>query len=325
MAALTPLPALPASSTDATGALLSGLFAGTLHRDPVADGPREGRVRRWRYVAAGDEHAMVGVAVVDLGFVGVAFAFAAAAGRVAQAQSRRPLARGVHVGSTPGAGAACRTRRAAIDIDGAGGFRLDLPASGGRLRAEVEVARPVVDATLLTPTPEGGWNATVKAAGAPVHGHVRIGDGPQVALGPHAGAWSDWTAGRQDRVTTWRWGAGAGVAADGRRVGVNVSTGMNGAGAGEDVVWWDGVPHALPLERLGPTGDDTEGAWHLAGGATDLRLAPRAARRAHEQLPLLTSSYVQPFGVWRGALVDPTGAAADVTLAGVAEDHLAVW
>lgn len=319
------LPPLPAGLRDEVGALVTGLWAGTLTEDPVAEGPRHGRVRRWRYVAAGDARTLVGAAVVDLGFVGVAFTFASCAERTTQAETKRPAGRGVRVGTTPSAGAICRTRRSVIDIAGDGSFHLDVATAAGRLRAEVAVVQPVVDATLVTPTPDGGWNATVKAAGAPARGTVRIGDGPEVALAPEAGAWSDWTAGRQDRVTAWRWGAGAGVAEDGRRVGVNVSTGMNGLAAGEDVVWWDGVPHALELTGLSHGTDDPEGPWRLTTPRTELTLSPVAVRRAHEQLPLVTSSYVQPFGTWAGTLPDPAGAPTAVRLAGVAEDHLAVW
>lgn len=325
MAALAGLAPLPASPVDAQGALVHGRFAGTLGVDPVALGPDGGRVRRWRYVAAGDGDTIVGAAVVDLGFVGVAFAFASAAGRVTRAETTRPLGAGLRVGTTPAGGAVCRTRRSVVDVDGTGGFRLDVAAPGGRLRAEVHLHDPVTDATVLTATPEGGWNATVKAAGTPARGTVRIGDGPVVELGPEAGAWSDWTAGRQDRTTVWRWAAGAGVADDGRRVGLNASTGMNAA-VGEDLVWWDGVPRSLPVDRLAPrTPEDPEGPWAVVSGDARLELDPEASRRAHEQLLVVTSSYVQPFGRWVGTLPAPDGHPTAVTLAGVAEDHLAVW
>lgn len=322
---LVPLSPLPAGLVDGAGKLVRGLYAGTVTTDPVALGPRRGRVRRWRYVAAGDADTLVGAAVVDLGYVGVAFAFAACAGRVAMAEVKRPGGLAVRVGTTPAGGAVCRTRRTVLDVAGDGSFHLDVPTPAGQLRAEVAVADPVIDATLVTGTAEGGWNATVKAAGSPARGSVRIGDGPEVALGADAGAWSDWTAGRQDRSTAWRWGAGAGIASDGRRVGVNVSTGMNGRGAGEDVVWWDGIPYRVVLGELAPVGDDPERGWQLATTGTRLELDPVAARRAHEQLPLVTSSYVQPFGTWTGRLPAPDGRATPVRLAGVAEDHLAVW
>lgn len=321
---LPSLAPLPGRIVEGSGRLVTGLYAGALRCDPVADVTGRGRVRRWRYVAAGCGDALVGAAVVDLGFVGVAFAFAAAGGHVVTWQTRRPLGRGVAVGDVPAAGAVCRTRSALVTVDGDGGFQLDVPVVGGRLRAEVTVTEPVEPATLLTDTAEGGWNATVKAAGSAAAGWVRPGGAPPVEL-QDAGAWSDWTVGRQDRVTTWRWGAGAGRADDGRRVGVNVSTGMNEVGDGEDLVWWEGRPHRLHLDRLGPTQEDAAGRWELGACGQRLLLEPAGVRRAHERLPLVTSSYVQPFGTWTGTLPDPSGTGRPVTLAGVAEDHLAVW
>jgi hypothetical protein len=319
-----PLPPAPATLTAPDGTLLAGLYAGNVRRDPVAGAARRGRVRRWYYVAAGDPTTMVGAAVVDLGFVAVAFAFAAVGGRTATFDTRRVLGVGAQVAALPDGGAGVRGRSAAITLVGDGGMTVDVPTEAGRLRAEVTTTRPVTPAVCATATPDGGWNVTRKTAGSTVTGSVRLGDGPSAQLGEDAGGWSDWTAGRQDRTTVWRWAAGAGIAADGRRVGVNASTGMN-AGTGEDVVWWDGVPHRLTVRGLAPVGDDPERDWQLVGPGTDLRLTPVGVRGAVEQLPLLTSNYVQPFGTWTGTLPDPAGASAGVRLAGVAEDHLAVW
>jgi hypothetical protein len=318
------LPPLPASLRADDGELRHGLFAGDLRHDPVRTGPTRGRVRRWRYVAAGDRDTLVGAAVVDLGYAGVAFAFAAVAGQVAMWEMRRPLARGVHVGRIPSAGADASGRDGEVEIGGDGGFRVDVVTPDGRLQAEVRTTAEAEPAVLVTPTPVGGWNATSKVAGFGVAGEVRLGD-DGATLVDEAGGWSDWTAGRQDRTTRWRWAAGAGITADGRRVGVNASTGMNGAGPGEDVVWWDGTPHLLTVDRLEPTGEDPAASWQLTGPGARCTLTPAGSRRADERFPGARSTYVQPFGVWQGRLAGPDGREADVTLAGVAEDHLAVW
>lgn len=308
----------------AEGPLRRGLHAGEVTRDPVPTAPRGGRIRRWSYVAAGDATTLVGAAVVDLGAVAVAFAFATVHGRTATWERKRPLGRGVEVGTIPAVGARAWTTDARVSLGGDGAFHLDVPTAAGRLLADVRATGAVTPAVLATRTPAGGWNVTRKAAGTPVAGEVRLGDGPAVALDDDAGGWSDWTAGRQDRHTTWRWAAGAGVAEDGRRTGINVSTGMNGEEAGEDVVWWDGVPHHLDVTGLAPRGD-ASGPWRVAGAGTDLVLEPTGRRHADEQLVVVTSTYTQPFGRWTGSLRDPRGAATRVTMAGVAEDHLAVW
>jgi hypothetical protein len=318
-----PLPPVPAALTDPDGALLAGLYAGDVHRDPVRDAPRRGRVRRWYYVAAGDATSLVGAAVVDLGFVAVAFAFASVAGRTATFETRRALGVGAEVASVPAGGAAVSTRSAALSLAGDGSLTVDVPTDAGRLRAEVRTTVPVTPAVCATATPEGGWNVTRKCAGSAVSGSLRLGDAPAVELAG-AGGWSDWTAGRQDRTTVWRWAAGAGTASDARRVGLNASTGMNAA-SGEDVVWWDGTPYALPVASIAPVGDDPERDWEVLGAGCELRLTPAGVRSAVEQLPLMTSNYVQPFGTWAGHVTDPAGDEVAVRLAGVAEDHLAVW
>lgn len=318
-------PGAPTPLARSIAGLRRGLTAGDVTVDPVPNAPRRGRVRRWSYVAAGDGDTVVGAAVVDLGVVGVVFAFARVGGRSITWETKRPLARGIRVGEVPTLGASARAGVNIVTLGGDGALHVAASTPTGRLRADVRAAGEVTPAILATRTADGGWNVTRKAAGTPVVGEVQLGDGPAVTLTGDAGGWSDWTAGRQDRRTSWRWAAASGVTADGRRVGVNASTGMNGLEAGEDVVWWDGAPYALAVTDLRPVDDDTSGDWRLHGPGTDLRLGPVGVRRADERLVVATSSYVQPFGRWSGMLTDPDGTRTEVTMAGVAEDHLAVW
>lgn len=321
---MSPLPQGPATPVDPDGRLLQGRFRGRLHLDPVTVGPRRGRVRRWCYVAAGDAEAAVGAAVVDLGLVAVAFAWVCLDGHTSTWETRLPLGRGAWVGTVPDAGAGMVTGSAQLRFDADGGFEIDVPTDGGRLTARVAVVRPVDPVVLSTRTPHGGWNCTQKAAGHPVRGELQLGSGLPRRLGDDAGGWRDWTAGRQDRDTRWRWVAGAGLAADGRRVGCNLSTGMNGEGVGEDLVWWDGEPEPVVIDRLAPIGAP-DGPWRVSGPATALRFEPWGVRAADENLLLVRSWYVQPIGRLVGTLPDPDGHPVEVTMTGVTEDHHAIW
>lgn len=210
---------------------------------------------------------------------------------------------------------------AVLEIDSGGSIRLDVVGKDGRLTAhlDADTATPVV---LATGTPGGGWNVTQKAAGYAVRGTVLVDGVPHDLDG---GGWNDRTTGRQDRRTQWRWAAAAGTAADGRRVGLNVSTGMNAAGPGEDVVWWDGVPQALSVTSLAPV-DDPRGPWHLRGEGWELRFDPVGVRAADENLLLVRSSYSQPVGHFTGTLPGPGGAPVTIDgLPGVTEEHDATW
>ena len=329
---MSDLPEAPATPVDPEGRLLRGRWAGALTRDPAEVGPRRGRLRRWYYVAAGDERAGVGAAVVHLGAVAVAFAWAILDGRTVTWETRRPLGRDAWVAPTPGlvdagahrGGAGLASRGARLHLDGDGGIDLDVPTADGRLRAHVEVQSGVTPVVLSTPTPAGGWNVTQKAAGSAVGGWLEVA-GRSHTLGPDAGGWRDWTTGRQDRHTTWRWAAGAGHDQQGLRIGLNVSTGMNGRGPGEDLVWVDGVPHPVEMEHLAPTGGEATGPWRVSGPGWGLRFEPWGVRAADENLVVLRSSYTQPIGRFTGTLPDRDGQPLQVELTGVTEDHLAVW
>lgn len=266
----------------------------------------------------------MGAAVVDLGVVAVAFAWAVLDGRTVTWETRRPLRRGAWVAPTPPGGAGLTTRGARLRLHGDGGLDLDVPVADGRLTASVQAREPAAPVVLSTPTPSGGWNVTQKAAGTAVGGDLRLA-GAGGALASTAGGWRDWTSGRQDRATTWRWAAGAGHDRAGRRIGLNLSTGMNGCGPGEDLVWVDGAPHPVVVEHLAPVGPEASGPWRASGPTWALRFEPWGVRAADENLGLLRSTYTQPIGRFTGTLPGPDGGPLQVGLTGVTEDHLAVW
>lgn len=309
--ALPPLPGTPDVPV--------GLWNGSLDR--LVRGQERGRTRRWSYSAAGSPEAAVGAAVVDLGFAVTAFAWALLDGQVRTWDARGLPRVSGRMGDHAATWARFTTRDARVEIGPDGALDLDVPVAGGRLRASlgIDADRPAV---CVTPTPRGGWNATQKVAGERARIRVRA---PGVQVTTTGAGWRDWTRGAQDRHTQWRWVAGAGRAGDGRRVGLNVSTGMNAAGPGEDVVWWDGVPHGLEVSSLGPVGDDTAGDWRVTGPGWALDLDSRGARAADENLGVVRSRYVQPIGRFVGTLPDPSGTPVEVVLTGVAEDHVARW
>lgn len=280
--------------------------------------PATGRRRRWVYAAAGDEQVVVGAAVVDVGLGGLGTAFAFALDDA-----------GLHLWE-PGPGRAgvlggldrwarLERRDAVVLLWPDGGLELDVPVDGGRLVARLSTGTTASPVSLVTPTPGGGWNATTKTAGHRLTGTVTTPAGSRDVA--DAGGWQDATDGRQDATTTWRWAAGAGRDEHGRAVGLQASTGMNGLGPGEDVVWFDGHPRSLEVARL----DDRDGPWRLAGDGWSLELDTAGARVADEGLGPVSSRYRQPVGTWHGTLPGPDGVAVAVRLQGVAEDHEARW
>ncbi len=161
----------------------------------------------------------------------------------------------------------------------------------------------------------GGWIWTRKQAGVRCRGTLRLA-GARTAI--DALAVIDDTAGFHERETAWRWCAGVGRAEDGAVVGWNLVTGVNDPPAGsERAVWRDGVPAEVgPVEI-----DDDLGRVGFAEGG-GLHFCSEAIRERHDDLRLLRSDYVQPFGTFSGEL---PGAGPLAEGFGVMEDHRARW
>lgn len=261
---------------------------------------------------------MAGAAVIHLGYVGAAFAWVLTPEGLLTWEDRRAFGRGVTVGAVPGNGSSWRSADAHVEVHGDGAFALSMTAQGQPVRFRAAVDRAGSPATLVTDTAGGGWNVTEKAAGYELEASLRIDDHDLALSGL---GWRDWTTGRQDRRTSWMWAAAAGTVA-GRRLGFNVSTGMNAAGPGEDVLWWDGHPQPLEVEEF----TRGESSWRLRGRGWSLEFVPDAERAAEERLGPVSSRYVQPIGRFSGSLPGPAGEPVAVQdVLGVTEEHVARW
>jgi len=159
------------------------------------------------------------------------------------------------------------------------------------------------------------WMWTRKQGAVRVHGTVTL-DGEEIAV--DALGCVDESAGFHERLTEWRWSAGAGELSDGRLVGWNLVTGVHDAEVGsERTLWVEGSPvEASPVVFA----DDLSSVAFVGGES--LEFSAEAVRERSDDLGLFRSEYSQPFGTFAGTL--PGG----LTLAsgrGVMERHTALW
>ena len=124
----------------------------------------------------------------------------------------------------------------------------------------------------------------------------------------------DESAGYHPRVTEWEWSAGVGELADGRACGWNLVRGIHDGETGsERAVWVEGeAPVEVPPVVF---------AADLSG-VGDLTFASEAVRERRDDLVVLRSDYVQPFGTFTGTL--PGGLELREGR-GVMERHAALW
>jgi hypothetical protein len=248
-------------------------------------------LKRWRYVGAFGERAMVCVGFARV--LGVPQAWWAVwereSGWLRERTILGPAARAVRF--TAGR-VTVRDGDCAIDLEVA-----EIPG--------VETVCPHGDAHV--------W--TRKQAGVAVRGTARVA-GERVAI--DARGVVDDTAGYHARHTEWCWSAGVGTTIDGRALGWNLVTGVNDPPSrSERSLWVDGA-----ASEVAPVvfDDDLRAVRFATGGA--LWFSAEATRERHDELLVARSDYVQPFGTFSGALPGGLQLAAGW---GVMEHHLARW
>jgi hypothetical protein len=130
---------------------------------------------------------------------------------------------------------------------------------------------------------------TRKRGGVRVRGTASV-DGRSLAV--DAPGLVDESAGYHARHTAWHWSAGVGELESGEPVAWNLVAGLHDDPAvSERTVWIAGEPR-----EVGPVSFD--GLEGVAG----LRFTAEATRARRENLGLMASEYVQPFGTFAGAL-----------------------
>jgi len=333
-------PPAPPRPLDEKGRPLLGAYAGSfevIDLDPLAGtGPRGWLARhavrkRWIYLFAASEQAVLGAAVVDLGYAGSAFAFALdrREGKLLFDVGLRGGPRSARVGDLPGPGARARFGRRGrlVEIDrSAERWRLLLEV--GACRADVTLASGGAPApfSLVAPVAPGRVNVTQKEGALAAGGWAASGERVLSLAGGLGG--TDVTNGLLARRTAWRWAFAAGRDAEGRPLAFNLVSGFNEGAATEDVAFDGEGPRPLPPCAFELDAARPLAPWRVASadGSVVLRFAPAAVHREEIDAWLVRSRFVQVAGAFDGHLPGPDGRRVEVLgLPGVVEDQAVLW
>jgi hypothetical protein len=208
--------------------------------------------------------------------------------------------------------------------------------SGGRILGTARWGNAAVDLSLdarAAPPPMtaisrfgvGLFNYTQKLAGIPAEGEIAVGNARYAVRGEPAGL--DFTHGYLPRDTAWRW-AFCCSRQGGRLVAFNLSEGFLRSGGGENVVWVDGAPCSVGRVHFDFEPSAPLAPWRIASedGTLDLTFQPEGYRAQNVDLKLISSRYLQPFGVFSGQVTTLAGERVELdSVPGVTEDHSARW
>lgn len=179
---------------------------------------------------------------------------------------------------------------------------------------------------LVTRTGLKGFNYTNKEAGIGVTGRIMAGGSEYTLDNEHCGSF-DYTFGLLNRQTFWNWASGSGVDTKGRRLGFNLSQGVNETGFTENAFWLDGK--MVKADTADFKYDDTNmlSEWKItsADGKVDLSFKPEGERAKNLNIGLIKSYYHQPFGTFSGVLSGGKEKYVLKEVYGFTEEHEAVW
>lgn len=181
--------------------------------------------------------------------------------------------------------------------------------------------------SICTRTAYTGWVYANKTAGLKLQGHLRFNG--QVhdlatlgAMGHH-----DYSSGYMRRETFWNWACFSGLSVDGRRLGLNLSCGVNETSFTENCLWVDGKLVKVNLTRFEFDPKDLMAPWRILSddGLVHLSFTPLGMHREVMDLKFVASNFKQLFGRFDGEMKVGGESIVLNNMSGFVEDQYVKW
>lgn len=339
----------PSELIAADGQVHLGLFADSVARingrhydyrrpmgQPASRRARHFHYKQFQYFGLVSEQLLIGCALADTAYLGLAFfyLFEPQSGRLREFTWRSPLARALTMSDSPRQGES-RFSQGKVSIrlgydENNEGRSKSLSVVLPDLNLQAALVEPVdyQPMSLCTRTGINGWTYANKVAGVEVRGTLRDGaEETDLSALTNAGGHHDFSAGYMRRETFWNWACLSGRV-EGRRLGLNVSCGVNETSVGENCLWLDGALVKVDGVRFDYDRDDLQKPWRVTSrcGQVTLTFTPLGRHRERLDLALFATNFHQLFGRFDGE-IRVTGEAPLLVrgLHGFVEEQYAKW
>ena len=293
-----------------------------------------GRKKRWKvhrfnYFGILGERWTIGLAVVDLSYLGNAFLYLydRQEGRIHEFNYLSPLSAGMEFSNFTAQGKiAFKKGRVSFKITQDFDKRVvEVRIPGLKLDFEVpEDPSRFQHLSMATRNSYSGWTYTQKAAGLAItKGNLKFQDQTYDLTGTPA--IFDWTNGYLRADTYWVWAAGAGQAGE-IPLGFNFSNGVNETVYTENAIWLNGALNLMGGVMIEYDRFKPEGPWKVYTPDRNLELTftPKGARKDRLNFKLIQSNFTQFFGDYTGHIL-LNGKRLPIQASGFAEKHFARW
>jgi hypothetical protein len=297
------------------------------------------RLKEWDYYGVTGSDWFFSVAVADIGYMGMVFAYLIdfRRGTFMERTMVTPPGRGVRLPLTTVTGDVCfeggdvkaifrrepQSRSIELEWKRFDGGR-DLCA---RLTLEQPEGRDSI--VMATPIRDRCFYYNEKVPAMPAFGRVSLGDTAITFERDCTFAVLDWGRGVWEYKTMWNWASAQGRLEGGEVFGLNLGQGFGDLSAAtENCFFVDGTLHKLGAVKWSYGSGDWMAPWRFEAddGRLSLTMKPMVDRPASVNLVVLKSSVHQVFGRYYGRCVCDGGKVLEVNgITGWAEEHMACW
>ncbi|XID74270.1 DUF2804 domain-containing protein [Alkanindiges sp. WGS2144] len=283
--------------------------------------------KQFQFISLNNERYMIGLAVVDLGWVGHGFFYChdQHSGQVREFSYLQAFAKNTHVCSHQIGTTFFKKGRFLIQIKKEWGIRRVLVQQGQKELLNATISTNGVEPlALCTPTGVSGWTFTQKQATLAAQGSVCF-KRQSIDLGEQRFmAAIDETCGMLRPETAWHWLSLSGVDQQGQRLGINLATGVNETFSTENSLWLDGKISELPpvlFEQIAPD------QWRIfsADGRVDLQVKTAWRRHESKNFIVVASQFSQWVSFISGRIQYNDSWIEISPQMGLLEQHYAKW
>jgi len=301
---------------------------------PIHPKKREQRFNQFQFVSITAEPLFIGLAIVRLRYASHAFMYLYdhADGRWSEHRFTRPFGRGLRFGQQPNQDTVSfikgrnRLTIKATNRPGVRQLKVSM-ADGTKIRASIDESTHYMPMSVCTRTGFNGWTYTQKSNARVCQGQVHWQGRTYDLEALRALAGVDWTGGYMRHETSWNWASISGRLRDQRKLGLNLSAGVNETGFSENTLWLDGVPTQMPAVHFQFDRDNHKSGWSVTSADDSIRLHfdPVVNYRDNTNALIAASNFRQHIGRYHGEIDLPHETIYIDNLWGLAEDHYAKW
>lgn len=285
------------------------------------------RFKSFQFISLNNSQYMVGLAVVDLGWVGHGFFYCydRQSGKVLEKSFLQPFGKHTHVCNHQVGSSSFKKSSFLIEIKKTASGRMVKIRRGKHLLLDAEIAidntEPLV---LCSPTGASGWTYTHKQTALSVTGNLYFNQQAIDLKSQQFVAALDDTCGILRPETAWHWLSLSGVESTGQRLGLNLASGVNETFVSENSLWLNGKIFELPAVLFE---QQAKNQWRVysADGRVELSIETQWRRHESKNFGVVASQFNQWVSTISGTISCQGRHVEIEAQLGLLEQHYARW